>query len=164
MWSLRSRNGCVSLNLCKAFCSALPVEFPLEAWWLPFRPAGLPGAHGRASPKAFLQSLLLPISFSKCRVQMSRETAGTQAVPCNQSGFVSIYMCTWWDGLDRHFTENSAAFSCNMMSEASFFSQHWVLSHKSVPHLLGHHSSEKEEPCLTFEGANNPFRSLWHQA
>ena len=164
MWSLRSRNGCVSLNLCKAFCSTLPVEFPLEAWWLPFRPAGLPGAHGRASPKAFLQSLLLPISFSKCRVQMSRETAGTQAVPWKPERlciYLHVYMVGW---LGQHFIETAAAFSFNMMFEASFFSQHWVLSHESVPHHLGHHSSEKEEPCLTFEGVNNPFRPLWHQA
>ena len=46
-------------------------------------------------PRAFSSHFYFPSLFSKCHVQMSRETAGTQAVPCKPERLcVYLYVYT----------------------------------------------------------------------
>lgn len=144
MWSLRSRNGCVSFNLCKAFCITLPTDFPLEAWPLPFRIMEFPGAHGKDwhNPKGFFQSLPLPISFflsvmSGWAERTQTHTGGALKTRAALYLFICAHGGVSWTGMGC-ITDTAAAFSFNTIFQASLFlTKLSPASHWTIPQLLG---------------------------
>lgn len=137
--SLKSRNGCVSLNLRKAFCVSRPLELPLGAWPLPFRREEFPAAHGKSSitQRALSNHFHFPSLFPECHV-WSGETADTcRLFPENQVALY-LYVPTGPPGqVQRPFIEKDAASSFNIIFQAALFlTKLSTASHETIPQFL----------------------------
>lgn len=78
--SLKSRNGWISLNLCKASCVSRPLPFPLEAWPLPFRRGEFPAGHGKHQHNPLSSHFRFPSLSPKGHVWSLRDRRHMQAV------------------------------------------------------------------------------------